>query len=271
MKNFIKIEIECTSIEDSDILMVTLSENDYYAFEQSENDLIAYIKEEDYDKVKLKKMVGKNRSYEYSRIEDKNWNGEWESRFCPVTINNFAGIRASFHQPLENVAHEIIITPKMSFGTGHHATTFLMIELMEKINFSNKKVLDFGTGTGVLAILAEKLGASSVLAIDYDEWSVKNATENIEKNECKRIIMEERNNIIGVSYVDVILANINFNVLAENAGNLSLLLKRRDRLLVSGFLVSDENNITSVFVENGFTKKQMSQKEGWIALMFEKH
>ena len=130
---------------------------------------------------------------------------EWESQLQPVTINNFAGIRASFHKPLENVEHEIIITPKMSFGTGHHATTFLMIELMQKINFKNKKVLDFGTGTGILAILAEKLGAASVLAIDYDEWSINNASENIEANNCKRIITEQRNNIIGISALILLL------------------------------------------------------------------
>ena len=128
-------------------------------------------------------MLPENTIYKYSIIEDKNWNEEWESQLQPVTINNFAGIRASFHEPLKNVEHEIIITPKMSFGTGHHATTFLMVEQMEKINFKNKTVLDFGTGTGILAILAEKLGAASVLAIDYDEWSINNALENIEANQ----------------------------------------------------------------------------------------
>jgi len=158
----------------------------------------------------------------------------------------------------------------MSFGTGHHATTFLMIELMQKINFKNKKVLDFGTGTGILAILAEKLGAASVLAIDYDEWSINNASENIEANNCKRIITEERNNIMGISCVDTILANINFNVLEENAKNLSTLLKTGSVLIISGILSNDENNIVSVFVKNEFVKKQLSQKEEWIALVFEK-
>src|SRR6185437_3545346 len=106
---------------------------------------------------KLNMFMPQNATYKYSIIKERNWNADWESQFQPVIINNVAGIRASCHKPLEGVMHEIIITPKMSFGTGHHATTFLMIELMQAIDFRNKKVLDFGTGTGILAILAEKL------------------------------------------------------------------------------------------------------------------
>ena len=141
MKNFIKIEVESNSLEESEILMAELSENNFYAFEQIENDLIAYIREDDFDEMNLKTLLSQNTIYKYSIIEDKNWNKEWESQLQPVTINNFAGIRASFHKPIEKVEHEIIITPKMSFGTGHHATTFLMIELMQKVNFKKKRFL----------------------------------------------------------------------------------------------------------------------------------
>ena len=132
MKNFIKIEVESSSPEDSEILMADLSENDYYAFEQDGNCLIAYIKEEDFDKLRLNRFLPLNATYKYSIIEDRNWNEEWESKMHPIIINNFTGIRASFHKPLQNVEHEIIITPKMSFGTGHHATTFLMIDINAK-------------------------------------------------------------------------------------------------------------------------------------------
>lgn len=270
MKNFIKIEINCASSEDAEILMAELSENNFYAFEQSNGDLIAYIKEEDFDKIQFPGLLSQNAIYKYSIIEDRNWNKEWESGFQPVTVNNFAGIRASFHQPLKNIEHEIIITPKMSFGTGHHATTFLMIELMQEIDFKNKKVLDFGTGTGILAILSEKLGATSILAIDYDEWSINNTSENIAANNCSRIITEQKDNIAGISSVHIILANINCSVLEENAKTFSLLLDRQSVLLVSGFLLNDENNIVSAFVKNGFIKKHMAQKEGWLAIAFEK-
>ncbi len=270
MKKFIKIEVESLSPEYSDILMAELSENNYYAFEQNDNGLVAYTKEEDFDKVKLNAILPVDAIYKYSIIEDRNWNEEWESQLEPVVINNFVGIRASFNKPIKNVGHEIIITPKMSFGTGHHATTFLMIGLMTKINFKNKKVLDFGTGTGVLAILAEKLGATSILAIDYDEWSINNALENIEANNCMWVITQKRNNIIGISSVDIILANLNFNVLEENAESLSLLSDRGCILLASGFLLSDEKDIISVFVKNGFVKKQVTEKEGWLAIEFER-
>jgi ribosomal protein L11 methyltransferase len=277
MKNFIKIEIETTSLEEGEMMMAQLSENNFYAFvhedsfgEQNENVLIAYIKEEDFNEGKLKTLLPGNTIYKYSVIEDRNWNQEWESQLQPVTINNFVAIRASFHEPVNNVEHEIIITPKMSFGTGHHATTFLMVDLMEKISFKNKTVLDFGTGTGILAILAEKLGAALVIAVDYDEWSINNAFENIEANQCKHIFLEKRNNIIGLPIVNIILANINCNVLQENAKNLSMLLQPVSLLIVSGFLLKDEDAIVSVFVKNGFIKKQMSQKDGWIVLLFEK-
>jgi len=270
MKNFIKIEIETTSSQDSEILIAELSENNFYAFEQNDNCLIAYIKEEDFDKAKLNMFMPQNATYKYSIIKERNWNADWESQFQPVIINNFAGIRASFHKPLEGVMHEIIITPKMSFGTGHHATTFLMIELMQAIDFRNKRVLDFGTGTGILAILAEKLGAASVLAVDYDEWSINNATENISANNCKRIITEQKNNIQGGSGVDIILANINLSVLEENAKQMSTLLSKDSVLLVSGILSKDENSIVSVFEKNGFVKKQSAQREDWIALLFGK-
>jgi len=270
MKNFIKIEIETASSEQGEILMAEFSENNFYAFEQSETCLTAYIKEEDFDEISFKIFLPENTIYKQSIIEDRNWNAEWETQFHPVRINNFAGIRASFHKPLEGVKHEIIITPKMSFGTGHHATTFLMIELMQAIDFKNKKVLDFGTGTGILAILAEKLGASSVLAIDYDEWSINNATENIQANACKHIITEQKHNIHGVSGVDIILANINLNVLEDNAKELSRSLVKDSILLVSGILESDENSIVSTFFKNSLVKKQLIQREGWIALLFKK-
>ena len=117
-------------------------------------------------------------------IPEANWNQVWESNFDPVIVDDFVAIRADFHEPVKGVSLEIIITPKMSFGTGHHATTYMMIEQMRELDFTGKSVFDFGTGTGVLAILAEKLGANKVIAVDNDEWSIENAEENFEKNNC---------------------------------------------------------------------------------------
>ncbi len=278
MKNFIKIEFEFASTEESEILIAELSEINFYAFvqedsfgEQKENCLSAFITEEYFNEDELKKIISpKNISYTKSIIPDTNWNEKWESEFEPIRIGNFAAIRASFHKSIADVDHEIIITPKMSFGTGHHATTFLMIELMEKINFKNQTVLDFGTGTGVLAILAEKMGAASVLAIDNDDWSIKNSLENIEANQCKHIHLEKRDNINGLPFVNIILANINFNVLTENAKDFAFLLQTCSLLIISGFLLKDEVAILSLFVKNDFIKKQRAQKDEWMALVLEK-
>ncbi len=270
MKNFIQLEINCESIEAVEIMIANLSELDFYAFEQIKNTLLAFINEDDFNEEKLKENLLLPTTYKYSVIPERNWNQEWEANFRPIRVNNFAGIRAGFHEPIEDVIYDIVITPKMSFGTGHHATTFLMVVLMEKIIFTNKTVLDFGTGTGVLAILAEKMGAASVVAIDYDEWSINNALENIEANQCKNIIVEKRDNILGLSCVDIILANINLNVLQNNAKELSELVISGSFLIISGFLETDESVIISTFVKNGFSRKEVFEKEGWIALLLKK-
>jgi ribosomal protein L11 methyltransferase len=163
-----------------------------------------------------------------------------------------------------------MITPKMSFGTGHHATTFLMVKLMEKIDFQNIVVLDFGTGTGVLAILAEKSGASQVIAVDDDEWSINNTIENIEANNCKNILVKKTNNISGIDFADIILANINLNVLTQFSSSMSAILPTGGLLLVSGFLVKDELAMENSFSKKLFVKKKMLEKEGWLAMLFQK-
>ena len=268
MKKFIKVDIKLSTTQEAEILIAELAENNFYAFEEDKHILSGYIGETDFDEKKLATLLPASASYKFTIIEERNWNKDWESQLQPVSINDFVGIRAAFHAPIKNVDHEIIITPKMSFGTGHHATTYLMIELMQTVDFKNKSVLDFGTGTGVLAILAEKLGASSVMAIDYDEWSINNAIENIAANNSKNIIVEKRNTITGLFCVDIIVANINFSVLQENAENLFKLSLPRTILIISGFLENNEENIVSVFTKNGFTRKRKLQKKGWLALQF---
>lgn len=270
MSSFIKIEIGSASPDEAEIFIADLSENEFYAFEQTEKELVAYIKGEDFNEEKLRSLLPQSAAYTYSVIEDKNWNEEWESRLQPVIINDFAGITSSFHEPLAKVKHEIIITPKMSFGTGHHATTFLMVQQMGKINFKNKKVLDFGTGTGILSILAEKLGAAAVTAIDNDDWSINNALENIEANHSKRIRLEKRNNIEGLSGVSIILANVNYNILKENAKLLSMILQPGSLLIISGFLSEDEASIAAIFGKNDFIQKGSDHKSGWVAMVLEK-
>ncbi len=270
MEKFIKIDIKTSSPEKLETLIAELSEIDFYAFEQNKSLLIAYIDEGNFNKVKFQKII-RDELYNSVIIENRNWNEEWESGFKPVLINNFAGIRAAFHEPLQNVKHEIIITPKMSFGTGHHATTYLMIEQMEQISFDNKKVLDFGTGTGVLAILAEKLGAKEVTAIDYDEWSINNALENLEANSCEKIVLKKNDNVREVELQDIILANINLNVLIQNVGDISLVSHKGTRLLMSGFLYADEKKILATFNNIGFVEKNIIKRNDWISVLMNKH
>jgi ribosomal protein L11 methyltransferase len=208
MGNYIRIEIETSSAEQMEILIAELSEINFEAFEENENFLSAFIKENEFIEEQLNNiLLSKNICYTKSIIEETNWNAKWESEFEPIIVDHFVAVRAAFHKPIEGVRHEIIITPKMSFGTGHHATTYLMLQQMENIDFSNKTVLDFGTGTGILAILAKKLGAGKVLAIDYDEWSINNAKENFTANNCTDIVLVQEDNLDGLETFDVILAN----------------------------------------------------------------
>jgi ribosomal protein L11 methyltransferase len=270
MKKYFKIQIEPTSAEEGELVVAELSEIQYYAFEQEDGLLNAYILEGDFDEKKLKEILPANITFQKEIIEDEDWNQLWEQSIEPVLVNNFVAIRPIFHVPMKNVKHEIIITPKMSFGTGHHATTFLMIEMMEKIDLREKTVLDFGTGTGVLAILAEKCGAAKIYAIDNDEWSINNASENIEANGCKNISIELGSDLSGDAPVDIILANISLNVLTKFATCISELLNPGSILLASGFLVKDLKEMQNIFEQKNVLIRQIKQKGEWMALLFQK-
>src|SRR5918995_4444294 len=188
MDNYIQIKFQNISQEQSDILIAQLTEIGFEGFEEEESRLKAFIASTNFDE-KLLQNISTPQQLVFSKtiIEQTNWNRVWESNFDPVIVDDFVAVRAEFHEPIKDVEFEIVITPKMSFGTGHHATTYMMMQQMREIDFANKTVFDFGTGTGVLAILAEKLGAKTVLAIDNDTWSIENAYENIKRNNCTAI------------------------------------------------------------------------------------
>jgi ribosomal protein L11 methyltransferase len=268
MKRYFKIEIETNSSEEAEMLIAELSDIHFYAFEQENNTLYGYINEEDFDEEKLKEILSSDSVFTKQIIEEENWNQQWESSVEPVVINNFAAVRPSFSKPINNVKFDLVITPKMSFGTGHHATTFLMIEIMETLDFQKKSVLDFGAGTAVLAILAEKCGASKVMAVDNDVWSINNALENIEANDCHKISVKQQNDLTGIERVDIILANINLNVLKDHSSSIKSLLKPGAFLLVSGFLAGDEKEMESVFIGKNLVKKTSKQRGDWLALLF---
>lgn len=264
------IHLSPVSKDQSDLLISQLSDIGFYAFEEEANVLIAYIKSADFDEDRLKEYLPQRVSFEKKMIAEQNWNSQWESDFQPVIVNDFAAVRASFHHAVKDVRYDLIITPKMSFGTGHHATTFMMIQLMEIIDFTNKIVLDFGTGTGVLAILAEKLGAGDILAIDMDEWSINNTIENIEANQCERIHVEQKNNLNGIKAVDIILANINLNVLAESCDEMTFITRTNGLILTSGFLHADEEKMENIFSKKGFTLINKIRMDNWSSILFKK-
>ncbi len=270
MKKYLKIDINTFSQEQADILISSLSDIQFYAFEQEGNILVAYIKEDDYDDALFNDTVGNTPVISKKIIEDTNWNAQWESDFKPVRIGDFAIIRAAFHAPPTGVKFDLLITPKMSFGTGHHATTWLMVAQMEHISFRDKNVLDFGTGTGVLAILAEKLGAVEVLAIDLDEWSINNTIENIQHNHCTKIKVEQRDNLEGLKKTDIILANINLNILDISSASISAIQAADSLLLTSGFLQKDVAAIENIFIGKNYQKIRQMEKDNWVTILFKK-
>ena len=263
--NSIQITIEADE-EKQEILISELSDLGGQGFEQTENYLIAYFNENWFSSYEVNDLL-KNYSFTSQVIEEKNWNEEWESNFQPVIVNNFCAIRAEFHSPVPNAEHQIIITPKMSFGTGHHATTYMMIEQMSEIDFRNKTVFDFGTGTGILSILAEKLGASKIEAIDVDDWSIANAKENIEKNHCSKISVSLSSQIPDEKF-DIILANINRNILLGYMPALCQRLKENGYLLLSGLLASDEKDMMDVCLKEKLKLVKIVQRNAWISLLF---
>jgi ribosomal protein L11 methyltransferase len=211
-------------------------------------------------------------SYSKSIVKEENWNAVWESNFEPVRVGDFVGIRANFHPHFEPaVDHEINITPKMSFGTGHHGTTFTVMQMMEEMDFKSKSVYDFGTGTGILAILAEKLGASQVLAVDNDDWCIENANENLSANESKYIKIEKVASAIQNKTFDIILANVNRHIIEANMEELTKVSTEASKLVLSGLLIEDQQDMINLASQNGWNYKKNKQKEGWISLLFDKN
>lgn len=270
MNLYIKIEIPVQSGAEADRLVAELSDTGFYAFEEEPGKLTGYILSGDYDEKKLSEILPPAGTFIKSEIEEENWNEKWEQQIQPVRIDDFALIRPSFSAPVKEVMHDILITPKMSFGTGHHATTFLMIREMAKTDFSGKAVIDFGTGTGILAILAEKCGAQEITAVDHDEWSIENAAENIANNHCVRITVGKKDNLEGLRPADIMLANINLNVLAAHAESISGLLKPGGLLLASGFLTEDEGRMQNIFSAESVFTERISRMGEWSAILFRK-
>ncbi|MFW2476252.1 MAG: 50S ribosomal protein L11 methyltransferase [Sediminibacterium sp.] len=262
-----QITIPIPENETRELLIAQLAELGYEGFEESEDELKAFIEEDSFIESSLKEIIELySLSYLKSIIKKENWNAVWEANFEPVLVDHFVGIRAGFHEPLKDVEHEIIITPKMSFGTGHHATTYAVMQLMQEIDFQGKSVFDYGTGTGILAILAEKLGANHILAVDYDEWCVENASENILINRCKYIDIQQNNTAETVEQFDIVIANINKNIILDNLVNLSKAAGKGAEIILSGLLAEDEKDILTACKSLGWQHLKTVLRGTWIAI-----
>lgn len=254
-------------------LISLLSDYSFDGFEETTQSLKAYVISSKVSTQIIEKLLLDNEfshiRFNVEPIEQKNWNEEWEKNFDPVTIAERIYIRAPFHKP-RNSQLEIVIEPKMSFGTGHHATTALVCEMMLDMNFKNKTVLDFGSGTGVLSILAEKLGASDITAIDNEEWAFENCKENAERNKCTKIhaILGNDSHKFDAKF-DVILANINRHVILSNIKQWVPLLNISGELIVSGILQNDEQPVRQEAALHGLGVKKILNRDGWIAISFQ--
>ena len=292
-KEYIEIAFDFSSQDQFDLLVAELSELGFEGFNEEEleegrNDGVALsnglgigaghcktfmlkdIYEADQVQNELDIIFNKyDLTYFKSVIKEENWNAIWESNFDPVRVGDFVGIRAHFHPDFEPaVTHDIKITPKMSFGTGHHPTTFSVMQLMQRLDFKNKTVYDFGTGTGILGILAEKLGAKKVIAVDNDDWCIENALENIQNNASKVITIEKVASALQKDQYDIVLANVNRHIIEANMEELTLTSKPGGILILSGLLIEDQLDIIELAGSKAWIFQEAQPLDGWVSLLF---
>ena len=259
--------------DNREILTALLAEIGYDSFMETPTGLSAYIQTALFDAAATEAAVEPVAAiFESLRIDsnpmpDKDWNAEWEKSFTPITVAGRCRIRAPFHEYDANYQLDIIIEPKMSFGTGHHATTTLMIQQMFDIDLEGKTVLDMGCGTGVLAIAAKKLGAQNVMAIDIDHWSVENTQENAASNNVALTVIEGGVEAISGRF-DVILANINRNILLEQMPTYSTALNAGGTLCLSGFYSADLDIINNLAKQLGLQLAKTVEQNDWVSARF---
>ncbi|MBG27015.1 MULTISPECIES: 50S ribosomal protein L11 methyltransferase [Croceibacter] len=272
--NYIEFNFKVTPLQPaSDILLAELGELGFDSFVETEDGLQAYILEEYYKEDLLKYVFVLNNpefeiTYNTKTIEQVNWNAEWEKNFTPIVVSDNCRVRAPFHDK-GNEEYDIIIEPKMSFGTGHHATTHMMIQHILKDDFIGKKVLDMGCGTAVLAILAEMRGAEPLDAIDIDEWCYLNSIENAERNNCTKITVEQGDaSLLSNRKYDIIIANINRNILLNDMKTYANCLSKDGIIYLSGFYDEDLDLIKSECTNQGLTYVNHYVKDQWVAAKF---
>lgn len=262
-----------------DLLIDELAQIGFDTFEETDNGFKAYIPEDYFNEQLLNERLTSYAytnpdgfSYEISLIEKQNWNEVWESNFEPIQIRDKVWVRATFHQPKPDFQYEIVIDPKMAFGTGHHETTSMMMDMMLDADFKGKKVLDMGCGTGILAILAEKLGAADLAAVDIDLACYDSTLENAGLNQCEHIrVFCGSKEAIPIEQFDIILANINRNILIDQMDRYAWVLKPGGEIYFSGFYESpDLDIIKEEAAKYGLDYVSHQKNKDWVAAKFSK-
>ncbi|MDO6738505.1 50S ribosomal protein L11 methyltransferase [Wenyingzhuangia sp. 2_MG-2023] len=259
----------------TEILIAELGQLGFESFEETETGLEAYIQTKDWCETILNDVFALQSaefeiSYTFKEIEQVNWNLEWEKNFEPIHVENRVSVIAPFHEKT-GMEYEIVIEPKMSFGTGHHETTHLMIQHLLELDLTNKSVLDMGTGTGILAIFAEMKEAHPIDAIDIDEWCYINTKENVEKNNCKHITAYQGDaSLLTNQKYDVIIANINRNILLNDMDIYNNCLNKGGKLLLSGFYTQDIPFLEERTKDLGLTIQKTFTKNNWVGLQLNK-
>lgn len=276
MADYIKMEAIISPTEiGRDVLVAELSEIGFESFVETDTGVEAYIASGDFDDEALKRLsISENDnfslSYTISTIPGKNWNEVWEKQFEPIYIDNLCAVRASFHEQREGVKYDIVITPKMSFGTGHHETTYLMLKQLLQLEVKDKAVTDVGCGTGVLAILTKMMGATEVIAVDNDEWAYHNAIENTAANGLDITVKYGGIETVRNQKSDLVLANINRNVLLEQMGLYAQHLNDKGSLLLSGFYTFDKELLLQEANKHGLRLIEEMENNDWALLHLKK-
>jgi ribosomal protein L11 methyltransferase len=275
MSDYIELSITVEPREQgSDVLIAQLSELEFESFVETESGFLAYIQQQDFDESRLNLVFSLYAdffkiNYSVKIIPQQNWNKEWESSFQPIDVSGKCYIRAPFHDAKKGYAYDVIIEPKMSFGTGHHNTTQLMIRKLMELDVDNKSLLDMGCGTGVLAIVASMMGSNPITAIDIDDWSYENTIENLAKNNINNVLVNKGNaQILEEKVFHTILANINKNVLLADMPVYFKSLEKGGNLVLSGFFETDIPDLTAKATELGLKLKDKAVSEQWTMLHF---
>lgn len=258
----------------AEILQALIADMGFESFDNTDTGFVGYVPEDVQGTVDLTAFAFEDFKFSFSKekIEQQNWNQEWEKNFEPVTVDNLLLIRAPFHAKQNNFQHEIVIMPKMSFGTGHHQTTRLMCRELFELDLKNKRVLDMGCGTAILAILAKQLGAGATVGIDIDQWCVENSIENCASNGFPEIAIHlgDIGMLSEFDPFDCIIANINKNILKAQMAGYTKAIVQGGTLLLSGFFTTDSDELKQVAAEHGFTFQSMRNENEWAMLRLER-